>query len=66
MTKQREITIKYVLPNLRYRWPELKAIEDNPLASLYEDFYFSDDAGNNDAKFPKWANEEFNISIKED
>ena len=54
MNKQREGTIKYILPNLRHRWPELKAWDDNKLAELYEWFSQSVDAGDNDQKFPAW------------
>lgn len=57
MTTQREGTIKYILPNLRHRWPELKAANDQKLAELYEHFSFSDDYGNNDEKFPLWFEE---------
>jgi hypothetical protein len=52
---RRESTVKYVVPNLRHRWPnELGAFSDDAIAALYEDFSLSDDAGNNDEKFPEW------------
>lgn len=55
MTTQREKTIKYAVPNLRFRWKkELAPYSDNDVAALYESFYLSDDAGNNDEKFPEW------------
>lgn len=50
-----QATIRHVVPNLRYRWPkELENYSDRIIALLYEDFYFSEDAGNNDEKFPEW------------
>lgn len=53
--KRREGTIKYAVPNLRYRWPEeLRPYSDNQVAALYEQFSFSEDFGNNDEKFPEW------------
>lgn len=53
--KRRASTIKYTVPNLRYRWPkELEPFTDNQIAACYEDFYFTDDAGNNDEKFPEY------------
>lgn len=52
---RREQTIKYSVPNLRYRWKkELSKYSDNAVAACYEDFYFSEDYGNNDEKFPTW------------
>jgi len=54
MDKRRENTIKYALPNLRDRWPELKQWDDNKLAELYENFSQSDEYGDNDARFPEW------------
>lgn len=54
-SKQRASTIRYVVPNLRYRWPgELKPFTDHQVAGLYEDFSGSDEYGNNDEKFPLW------------
>jgi len=56
MTKYREQTIKYIVPNLRHRWKEeLKHLSDDELAQLYEDFSLSVDAGDNDAKFLEWV-----------
>lgn len=53
--KRREGTIKYIVPNLRYRWPkELEKFTDNQIAGLYEDFSMSDEVGDNDAKLPLW------------
>lgn len=53
--KKREGTIKYIVPNLRHRWcDELSKYTDNQVAGLYEDFSLSDEAGNNDEKFPLW------------
>lgn len=53
--KQRAGTIKYAVPNLRYRWPkELEPFSDNQVAACYEDFGQSEDFGNNDEKFPLW------------
>lgn len=41
--------------NLRFRWKEeLKNYTDAQILSRYIDFSFSDDAGNNDEKFPEW------------
>lgn len=55
MNKQRLGTIKYIVPNLRHRWPkELNAYSDNAIAAMYEDFSMSDDHGNNDEKLPSW------------
>lgn len=52
---RRESTIKYVVPNLRHRWPlELKPYSDKAIAAAYEDFSLSDDFGDNDVKFPEW------------
>jgi hypothetical protein len=51
---RREQTIKYVLPNLLSRWPELSKYPPDAVAELYEDFSMSDDYGNNDEKFPEW------------
>lgn len=51
---RREGTIRYILPNLRHRWPELKSVDDNELAERYEHFSMSDDFGDNDEKFPEW------------
>jgi hypothetical protein len=56
--QRREGTIKYILPNLRHRWPELKTWDDDKLAELYEHFSMSDDFGNNDEKFPVWFRDE--------
>lgn len=53
--KKREGTIKYIVPNLRHRWPgELAPYTNNQVAGLYEDFSLSEDFGNNDEKFPLW------------
>lgn len=52
--KRRQATIKYILPNLRGRWPELETWDDDKLAELYEWFSESEDYGNNDHKFPTW------------
>ena len=52
--KRREATIKYILPNLRNRWPELKAWNDDKLAERYEWFSQSEDFGDNDRLFPEW------------
>lgn len=53
--KQLERTIKYAVPNLRFRWnKELEPFSDKEIATVYMDFYFSEDAGNNDEKFPEW------------
>lgn len=54
-SKTRKNTIKYILPNLRQRWPKLKEADDNALAELYEDFSQSYEFGNNDEKFPDWV-----------
>lgn len=55
MNKKREGTIKFIVPNLRARWPvELGKHTDNQVAGLYEDFSLSDEYGNNDEKFPLW------------
>jgi hypothetical protein len=52
---RRESTIKHIVPNLRFRWPnELKEASDDDIASVYEDFAMSDDHGNNDQLFPTW------------
>lgn len=52
---RRASTIKYVVPNLRYRWPqELAAYTDNQVAACYEDFALSEEYGDNDAMFPEW------------
>jgi hypothetical protein len=59
----RESSIKYVLPNLRHRWPLLKDVDDNLLAELYENFSVSQDAGNNDEKFPEWVKGTLNIDL---
>lgn len=53
--QQRANTIRYAVPNLRYRWPsELAAFTDNQIAACFEDFGLSEDYGDNDAKFPEW------------
>lgn len=55
VSKHTELTIKYTVPNLRYRWPkELEPYSDQEIAELYDDFAMSDDHGNNDENFPKW------------
>ncbi len=54
MNKTRMNTIKYALPNIRRRWPELDKYSDNEVAELYENFSLSEDFGNNDEKFPEW------------
>lgn len=55
MSKNREISIKYVVPNLRFRWKdELAKFSDNQIAEAYEHFSQSEDYGNNDEKFPMW------------
>ena len=54
---ERERTIKYIVPNLRHRWPkDLATFSDNELAETYENFSLSDEFGDNDAKFPRWFN----------
>lgn len=54
-TTKRQLTVKYIVPNLRVRWPnELEAFSDNAVAALYEDFAISEDFGDNDEKFPEW------------
>ena len=41
--------------NLRFRWQvELAKYSDDAILSRYIDFGLSDDAGNNDEKFPDW------------
>lgn len=64
--------IRIAVPTLRQRWPkELAPYSDRIIAILFNDFYFSEDAGNNDAKFPTWFGmlpdykKEFEISINE-
>jgi hypothetical protein len=53
--KFREQTIRCVVPNLRFRWKnELAAYSDDAVASVYENFSLSADAGDNDEKFPEW------------
>lgn len=53
--KRIEQAIKYIVPNLRYRWPkELEPYSDQAIAELYYDFAMSDEHGNNDENFPKW------------
>jgi hypothetical protein len=53
--QRRVSTIRYIVPNLRHRWPEeLKPYTDNQVAACYENFSLSDDYGNNDNKFPQW------------
>lgn len=55
MTHHRENTIKYIVPNLRDRWPaELKPYSDNKIAEVYEGFSLSDEYGDNDKRFPLW------------
>lgn len=56
MNDQRRIgTLRYIVPNLRHRWPkELSVFSDTAIAMAYEDFSISDDFGNNDEKFPEW------------
>lgn len=55
MNKQIETWIKYVVPNLRGRWPaELANFSDEAIARTYDAFYFSDRAGNNDENFPEF------------
>lgn len=57
MSTQREKTIRYTLPNLRFRWKdELAPFSDNAIARAYEEFEQSEDFGNNDEKFPEWFN----------
>lgn len=63
MSNIRKNTIKYVLPNLRGRWPALKEIEDDQLAQLYEEFSSSDEFGNNDEKFPLWVKDTFDLTL---
>jgi hypothetical protein len=47
--------IKITVPMLRSRWPrELEKYSNRVIAVLFNDYYFSTDAGNNDAKFPEW------------
>lgn len=49
--------IKTAVPTLRGRWPkELAPYSDIVIATMFNDFYFSDDAGDNDNKFPTWFN----------
>lgn len=53
--KNIQTVIKYSVPNLRRRWPkELEKYSDRAIALVYDYFYFSEDAGNNDEKFPEW------------
>lgn len=41
--------------NIRARWPEeTKKFSNHAIACMWEDFYFSDDYGNNDEKLPDW------------
>jgi len=55
---KRQNTINLILPNIKYRWPELfEKYTNNQIAAAYEDFNMSADAGNNDAKFPEWFDE---------
>lgn len=56
MNKTRINTIKYAVPNLKERWPELNKYSDDAVAELYENFSLSDEFGNNDARFPEWFN----------
>lgn len=53
--ERRASTIKYAVPNLRFRWKkELEPYTDNQVAACYEDFALSDEYGNNDELFPNW------------
>jgi len=55
MTSLRKGTIKNIVPNLRQRWTEeLKPYTDDAIAEVYENFALSDEAGDNDARFPEW------------
>lgn len=47
--------IKTTVPTLRERWPkELEKYSDRVVAAMFNDFYFSMDAGDNDSRFPAW------------
>lgn len=47
-----------IVYNLRYRWKdELIHLTDEELLQIYEDFYFSDLAGNNDQHFLQYLKE---------
>lgn len=49
--------IKYAIPNLKQRWKQLSNYSDEAIAYCFNDFYFSEDAGNNDEKFEIWIEE---------
>ena len=46
--------IRYSVAGLKQRWPQIGNYSDRAVAITFNEFYFSEDAGNNDEKFPEW------------